>query len=403
MDQDVYFKKTVPLRHAGRVLRFNVANDLFSSHQVDFGSRFLLRTLERGIQSPLHKVLDMGAGYGPIGLALKAAHPQASVHLVDRDALAVDYSRQNAELNQVHSVEAYGSLGYDDVRERDFDLIVANLPGKARERVLELLLLDAAHSLKPAGMMAVVVVAPLAHTVASVLEGSPGIAVSLEATRSGHAVFHYGFSNSPRIADVASNSSIQKDVYRRGRVTVRHSGISYELETADGLPEFEAPSYATQLLMEAAAKVRDVKAKHVAVFNPGQGHVPVALWKLLAPASVSLVDRDLLALRYSRSNLLMNGCSLENTSAAHQVGTSLTGNKRPDVVAAVLREREGPGPTLLAFERGAEQLSPQGHILVAGSSTAVTRLAKAARSRKVLRIVQRTRRKGSSALVLKRR
>ena len=45
LDQDIYFKKLVPLRYRGRILRFRVAQDLFGSLEVDVGTKLLLRTL----------------------------------------------------------------------------------------------------------------------------------------------------------------------------------------------------------------------------------------------------------------------------------------------------------------------------------------------------------------------
>ena len=128
---DVYIKKTLDFYHAGRSLKFNVSQDLFSSHQIDVGTARLLRSLVDA--PPFAKILDLGCGYGPLALTLKALYPESVVHAVDRDALAVDYTRQNAVLNGLAGVEVYGSLGYDDMLERDFDLIISNIPGKARD------------------------------------------------------------------------------------------------------------------------------------------------------------------------------------------------------------------------------------------------------------------------------
>src|SRR5215208_4474910 len=97
---DVYYKKTIPFNFSKQRLQFRVSQDLFSSHDIDVGTRFLLRTLvtskELGRPSA---ILDLGCGYGPIGLTLKSLYPDAVVHLTDRDALAVEYTGQNAVLN----------------------------------------------------------------------------------------------------------------------------------------------------------------------------------------------------------------------------------------------------------------------------------------------------------------
>ncbi|MCX8213235.1 MAG: methyltransferase, partial [SAR202 cluster bacterium] len=81
MDADIYFKQEIDLRHEGRSLRFRVAQDLFSSFQADAGTRLLLRTLS-GVEG--ERVLDLGCGYGPLGLALAAVGSHSDVHMVDR-------------------------------------------------------------------------------------------------------------------------------------------------------------------------------------------------------------------------------------------------------------------------------------------------------------------------------
>ena len=196
-DQDVYFKKIIPFNFRKQSLRFRTSQELFSSHDIDLGTRFLLRTvLEAGYPRP-QRILDAGCGYGPLGLTLKKLYPDSLVHLFDRDALAVEYTRQNSELNGIPDVEVYGSLGYDDVKRNDFDLILSNIPGKAGEKVIRYLLEDAACYLSPGGIVAVVIVEPLEGLVASVLEESPDIEILLRRKRPGHAVFHYRFTRRP--------------------------------------------------------------------------------------------------------------------------------------------------------------------------------------------------------------
>ncbi|MCJ7606066.1 MAG: class I SAM-dependent methyltransferase, partial [Dehalococcoidales bacterium] len=154
--QDIYYKKTLTFRAWKRELRFKVSQGLFSSFDIDKGTRLLLRTIVEAGYRDFTRVLDLGCGYGPIGLMLKSLYPAADVHMVDRDALAVDYSRQNAELNGLTDIETYASLGYDDITRRDFDLIVSNIPGKAGTTVITSLLQDAGRYLAPGGMAAIV-------------------------------------------------------------------------------------------------------------------------------------------------------------------------------------------------------------------------------------------------------
>src|SRR5262245_63994265 len=112
--------------------------------------------------------------------------------MVDPDALAVAYTEQNAALNGIDAVHAYGSLGYDDV-DKDYDLIVSNIPAKAGAPVIEHLLLDARNHIAPDGLIAVVVIAPIAAEVEAVLRGDAGVEVMFERRAPGYVAFHYRF------------------------------------------------------------------------------------------------------------------------------------------------------------------------------------------------------------------
>ena len=85
----------------------------------------------------------------------------------------------------------YPSIGFDDVEDRDFDLVAANIPGKANEEVIASWLRDAALSVRDKGQIAIVVVSPLEPFVSEVISGMPGAKIVLSKRRSGHTVFIY--------------------------------------------------------------------------------------------------------------------------------------------------------------------------------------------------------------------
>ncbi len=398
---DVYYKKTLDFYHSGQTLKFHVSQDLFSSHQIDVGTVRLLRSLDTA--QPFHKILDLGCGYGPLGLTLKKLNPDSIVHLVDRDALAMEYTRQNAAFNQVADAVVYGSLGYDDVTERDFDLIISNIPGKAGETVIASLLRDACHFLTPDGMVAIVVVAALETTVASILD-DPDIEIIFQETRAGHAIFHYRFSEAYRAKLTPFENGFAAGVYHRDNVTISASKLAFPMQTARGLPEFDSLSYRSALLVEGLLKRGEAKVNRAVIFNPGQGHIPVVLWKLLQPAAIALVDRDLLSLRYARHNLVQNGCPESYVTTAHQVGLSQQAEGQAvDLIVGIVREEEGPAATELLAQQAAAQLAPGGMLCVTAGSTPITRLEKAIQPGKQWRIEKRKREKGISLLVVRRK
>ena len=401
VEQDVYFKKVVRFDHDRQTMQFRVSQSLFSSYQVDVGTKRLLRALVDTDSGSFHRVLDLGCGYGPIGLTLKKMDEGRTVHMVDRDALALEYSRQNAGLNGLSGVQIYGSLGYDDVSATDFDLIISNIPGKAGAPVVSSLLQEARRHLGPEGLVAVVAIAPLGSTVQEALHESNANIVFQE-TRSRHAIFHYKFPHGAASMDGPNESALERGTYNRESLVASFRGLEFPLMTAWGLPESRGPDSRSELLVEGMMAVGGAHIERAVVFNSGQGHTPVALWRLLAPKEIVLVGRDLLSLRFSERNLVLNGCDSQRIVLSHQVGILPQDQRPADLVAGILREDEDQAGASLTLDQAAKQLAPDGVILIAASSTAVTRLERQFRFGRSLRMKGRKRSKGRSLLVLKR-
>ncbi len=397
---EAYFKKTLTFRLSKHELRFRVSQDLFSSFDIDKGTKLLLRSLVEGGYPAFTNILDLGCGYGPLGLTLKSLYPGASVCLMDRDALAVAFARQNASLNGFNDVGVDPGLGYDDLDEGDFDLIVGNIPGKAGETVIASLLTDAGHFLGPGGLAAVVVVNPLAELVAGTLKATAGVEVALERSGPAHTVFHYRFKKpKPRASYVPA---LTRGVYDRGEVDLTPVGFTCRVATVWGLPEFDSLSYDTALLLNAIARLEGTAVDSAVIFNPGQGHAAVFVWKLLEPKRITLVDRDLLALRVTRRNLVANGCPEEQLTLHHQVGIAGVTAEPAGLVCGVPCEGEGQAAIRHFLDDAAEQLARKGRIVLAGSSTAVTRLVTHAETLPGLAVRDRERFRGFSSLVLRR-
>ncbi|MBI2624516.1 class I SAM-dependent methyltransferase [Candidatus Parcubacteria bacterium] len=145
-------------RLRGQSLTFHSTWGLFSPTQVDDGSRLLIEHLT---VQPDGVALDIGCGYGAIGLLLAKLAPQGVVHMVDKDFVAVEYAQKNAELNGLRNCEVYLSNGLSHVSEIRFDAIVSNLPAKTGRELFDILLFDAQAHLKPGGTFSVVTIAGL--------------------------------------------------------------------------------------------------------------------------------------------------------------------------------------------------------------------------------------------------
>ena len=138
-------------------LVFHSTWGLFSPREVDEGSRLLLDHVDVATDDDC---LDLGCGYGPIGVALARLAPKGRTWLVDKDFVAVEYARKNAERNRATNTEVRLSNGFDQVQGR-FQVIAANLPAKTGKELLQLLLHDARAHLAPGGRLYVVTISGL--------------------------------------------------------------------------------------------------------------------------------------------------------------------------------------------------------------------------------------------------
>ena len=131
---------------------------LFSPKEIDKGSLMLINQVDI---KPTDLTLEMGCGYGPIGLAIAKMSPQGKVHMLDKDFVAVDFAKKNAQLNGIQNCDIYLSNAFSNVPAIEFDNIVSNLPAKVGKELLFLILNDAKNHLKKGGKFYVVVIAGL--------------------------------------------------------------------------------------------------------------------------------------------------------------------------------------------------------------------------------------------------
>jgi 16S rRNA G1207 methylase RsmC len=112
--------------------------------------------------APSDDCLDIGCGYGPLAVVLAQLAPQGTVHAVDKDFMAVEYTAKNAELNKLPNVKAYLSNGLAHVpADQKFDIIVSNIPAKIGGELLNIMLTDAHTRLHPGGKLYVVTISGL--------------------------------------------------------------------------------------------------------------------------------------------------------------------------------------------------------------------------------------------------
>ncbi|GBG95509.1 16S rRNA methyltransferase [Ligilactobacillus salitolerans] len=135
---------------------FNTDSGVFSKNTVDFGSRTLLDALA-GLDIQPNKVLDVGCGYGPLGLATAFHFPASRVDMVDVNERALNLAQKNAADNGINNVQIFSSDGYANVTEQDYTLILTNPPIRAGKKVVHAILSGAKEHLAAQGILLAVI------------------------------------------------------------------------------------------------------------------------------------------------------------------------------------------------------------------------------------------------------
>lgn len=131
---------------------FFTDNGVFSKGELDFGTYLLIKNiLKLDING---NVLDLGCGYGPIGIIVSKIK-NADVTMVDINKRAVHLSKMNAKNNSVN-VNVLESDGYNSV-DRKFDYIFSNPPIRVGKKILYDLIINGKNYLKENGLMMIVV------------------------------------------------------------------------------------------------------------------------------------------------------------------------------------------------------------------------------------------------------
>ena len=139
----------------GHTLHFHTTWGLFSPKGIDDGSRLLLKHLE---VKPDERALDLGCGYGPLGMSIARNAPQGHCLMVDKDFIAIEYAQANLQRNQIDNAQAMLSDGLQHIPPQTFSLVVSNLPAKTSKEHYYLFFHDIYQHLEPQGHCYVVVI-----------------------------------------------------------------------------------------------------------------------------------------------------------------------------------------------------------------------------------------------------
>lgn len=116
---------SIRLDFAGQTISLVSSSGVFSKDHVDLGTLVLLESISLPEEG---EVLDMGCGYGALGIAIAKSRPRVKVTMVDVNPLAVKLARENIEKNQVSNAIALRSDLYSQLEGKKFDAIFSNPP-----------------------------------------------------------------------------------------------------------------------------------------------------------------------------------------------------------------------------------------------------------------------------------
>jgi len=152
-------KQTSPLRPRildvnilGFELKFISGSGVFSTKKLDKGSEILIKNC---IINEKDKILDLGCGYGVIGISIAKKYPMTQVVLTDINKRAISLSKENILLNKLDNAKAHYSNQFEKITQK-FDTILLNPPQTAGKSVCFAMIEESINYLNEKGLLQLV-------------------------------------------------------------------------------------------------------------------------------------------------------------------------------------------------------------------------------------------------------
>ena len=175
----------VHARLRGLTFEFLTASGVFSRQRVDLGTRLLAESM---VLPKSGCVLDVGCGYGVVGIVAAALCPDVRVVMVDVNARAVRLARRNIETNSVCNAEVRRGDLYEPVKDLSFNCVLSNPPVSAGMETVKALICEAPQHMEEKAKFQMVVRSKIAgKRLQSFLDEAFGN-VSILARESGYRV-----------------------------------------------------------------------------------------------------------------------------------------------------------------------------------------------------------------------
>ena len=143
-------KKLLNIKFQNKNYKFYTNNGLFSKEHFDYGSRLLLTNIiAKKIEG---NVLDLGCGYGVIGIILAKTYPHLKIDMIDITDIAIKTTKENAILNESYNVNIFKSNIYSNITNK-YNYIITNPPIRAGKEVIRKFLINAKAHLTDNGQL----------------------------------------------------------------------------------------------------------------------------------------------------------------------------------------------------------------------------------------------------------
>lgn len=149
-------ERTIDFKIRDKNFKFTVDNGVFSKEHVDIATSFMLSVLiDEQISGD---VLDLGCGYGPIGIIIHKFFENTKITMLDINERALNLARKNIKLNKADNIEVIESDGFDEIDDnKAFDVIITNPPIRAGKQVIYKMYKDSFKHLKSGGVLYLVI------------------------------------------------------------------------------------------------------------------------------------------------------------------------------------------------------------------------------------------------------
>lgn len=348
-----YARTRLEVRALGLKLPLDVPTGVFSTQRIDEGTRLLLAHLPA---RPPRSLLEIGCGYGALGLPIAAKFPDCRALLLDRDLLAVRACEHNARQLGLANAAVVPGLGFRDVAPLErWDLVLCNVPARIGPAFIGHLLTEGRARLAQGGEVRVVVIRDLERAVEAV--AIDGLARIARGPR--HTVYSIQFSPA-----AGADGTTEDALYARDETDlVVEPGRALRLSRPHDASEDPRHGAGLSVLLDALPRSAPPRAF---VFRAGYGALPLALRARHPSAEVVAQERDLLDAAFIRRNaaaLGLGGPRLEVVEALF-VAEALRGRPPPDLMVGELSAAAGEKASALELRQAADGLAAGGQALI---------------------------------------